>query len=174
MFVFSDSASKVERLTVSAPSDKFALSLLPDEPSPEQIRALISATLDVETAGHGVKLEHTDYLAPGIYARELFIPAGTVLAGAKHKTDHLITFSGDITVWHEGHMVRLTGHHTLTSSAGSQRIGYAHADTVVICILPNPDNETDIRKLEARFVEDSEQLQCNRMPVLPRAVEVLQ
>lgn len=148
--------------------------LLDDVPSRDQIDALTGEMLNVEALGYGVKLEHRDHLPPGIYAREMFIRAGTVLAGAKHKTDHLVTFSGDITVWHEGHMVRLTGHHTLTSTAGAQRIGYAHADTVVICIFPNPDNETDVRKLEAMFVEDSEQLQCNRMPVLPRAPEVLQ
>jgi hypothetical protein len=148
--------------------------VLSDAPTLEQIQSLTSEILNLEAACHGVPLKHTDYLAPGIYVRELFIPKGTVLAGAKHKTDHLITFSGDITVWHEGSMVRLTGRHTLTSSAGAQRVGYAHADTWVACMLPNPDNETDVRVLEARFVEDSEQLQCNRMPVLPLPPEVLQ
>lgn len=146
--------------------------VLTDAPSQQQIQALIAGILTVEARDYGVPLKHNDHLAPGLYVRELFIPAGTVLAGAKHRTDHLVTFVGDITVWHEGHMTRLTGRHTLDSTAGAQRIGYAHADTWVTCIFPNPDNETDVRVLEARFVENSDQLQCNRLPLRPAGLEV--
>jgi hypothetical protein len=133
---------------------------------------LVEEMSRAEAAGFGVPLKHRDYFASGTYVRGLLIPAGTVLNGARHKTDHVVIFDGDITVWHEGHMVRLTGWHVLTSSAGAQRIGYAHADTHCLGVFPNPDNETDVRVLEARFVENSEQLQCNRMPVLPRREEM--
>lgn len=142
------------------------LAILADSPTIEQMEARGRLIREVEAAGHGVPLVHHDYLAPGVYVRELFIPRGTELQGARHKTDHVVVFDGDISVWHVGHMVRLTGHHTLVSIAGAQRIGRAHEDTWCTCIYPNPDNETDVRVLEARFVEDAEQLQCNRMPKL--------
>lgn len=147
------------------------LAVLPSAPTIEQMDVMGALMRDVEAAGDGVPLTHCSYFAPGVYVRELLIPAGTALHGARHKTDHLVMFDGDITVWHEGHEVRLTGRHTLVSHAGAQRIGRAHADTWCMGVFPNPDNETDERVLEARFVENSEQLQCNRMPVLPRREE---
>jgi len=147
------------------------LAILADSPTIEQIDGLDVRNRELEAQGYGVTLKHTDHFAPGTYVRDLFIPAGTELAGARHKTDHVVIFDGDITVWHEGSMVRLTGRHVLTSKAGSKRVGYTHADTWCTGVFPNPDNETDVRVLEARFVENSEQLQCNRMPVLPRREE---
>lgn len=148
------------------------LAILADSPTHEQMEARRRLHLDVEAAGHGVPLQCRHYWAPGVWVRELFIPAGTEIAGARHKVDHVVMFDGDITVFHEGDKVRLTGRHTLISAAGAQRIGQAHADTWCTGVFPNPDNETDVRVLEARFVEDSEQLQCNRMPVLPRREEM--
>lgn len=147
------------------------LATLANSPTREQMEERGRLIAAVEAAGDGVKLEHRDYFAPGVYMRELFIPAGTELQGARHKTDHLVMFDGDITVWHEGDMVRLTGRHTLVSHAGAQRIGRTYADTWCTGVFPNPDNETDVRVLEARFIEQPEQLQCNRMPVLPRREE---
>ncbi len=37
--------------------------------------------------------ETRHHFADGIYARELFIPAGVCLVGALHKTNHLFTVS---------------------------------------------------------------------------------
>lgn len=138
--------------------------VLPEAPTLEQIERLEQGLLAAESE-HGVELQTRDYFGPGLYARELFIPAGTVLTGARHKVDHLVTFEGDITVWHEGHMVRLTGRHTLTSTAGAKRVGFAHADTY--CTGYFATEETDIRRLEEMLVEDSHMLQRNRQPTLP-------
>lgn len=145
--------------------------MLADAPTIDQMEARGRLIRDVEAAGNGVQLVHHDYFAPGVYVRELFIPKGTELHGARHKTDHVVMFDGDISVWHEGDMVRLSGRHTLVSIAGAQRIGRAHEDTWCTGVFPNPDNETDVRVLEARFIHDSDQLQCNRMPVLPHREE---
>lgn len=97
------------------------------------------------------------YFSPGIYAREMFIPAGTVLTGAVHKTEHISLFVGDITVLTDGGMQRLTGHHTFVSKPGAKRVGYAHADTW--CTGFFATNETDISKLESELVEDAHLLQ---------------
>lgn len=97
------------------------------------------------------------YFSPGIYAREMFIPAGTVLTGAVHKTEHISLFVGDITVLTDGGMQRLTGHHTFVSKPGAKRVGYAHADTW--CTGFFSTNETDISKLESDLVEDAHLLQ---------------
>lgn len=97
------------------------------------------------------------YFSPGIYAREMFIPAGTVLTGAVHKTEHISLFVGDITVLTDGGMQRLRGHHTFVSKPGAKRVGYAHADTW--CTGFFATNETDISKLESELVEDAHLLQ---------------
>lgn len=101
------------------------------------------------------------YFAPGLYAREMFIPAGTVLTGAVHKVKHLAVFVGDITVWTDEGMKRLTGHHTFVSEAGAKRAGYAHADTY--CTGFFVTDKTDIRELEEELCEDADRLLCNRV-----------
>ena len=130
--------------------------LLPVTPTLEQIERLENLILQ----GPQVDTPTKHYFAPGLYAREIFIPAGTVLTGARHKTEHLCLFVGDITVWTEGGMVRLTGHHTLTSQPGAKRVGYAHSDTW--CTGFFPTDKTDIAELERELVETPHLLLCNR------------
>lgn len=143
-----------------------AVDVLPATPTREQIDLAEQWLLDHEYL-IGVEIQVRHYFTPGLYAREVFIPARAVLTGAEHKTRHLVTFSGDITVWHEGQMVRLTGYHTLESSPGVKRVGLAHADTYCIGFFPNPDECRDIAELERRLVLNPEMLQNNRKPVLP-------
>lgn len=100
------------------------------------------------------------YFSPGLYAREMFIPAGTVLTGAVHKTEHLVQFDGDITVLTDGGMQRLTGRHTFVSKPGVKRVGYAHADTW--CTGFFVTDKTDVEELENDLVEDAHLLQSRR------------
>ena len=73
--------------------------------------------------------------ADGIYAREMTIPAGTVLTGAVHKTEHLnVLVKGRITVWTEQGMRELTGPYTFLSKPGTKRVGYAHEESVWMTI----------------------------------------
>lgn len=66
-----------------------------------------------------------------IYAREIIIPAGTLLVGRIHKFDHFdVMVSGDITVSTDtGEVRRLTGFNLFEARAGKKRAGYAHKDT---------------------------------------------
>ncbi len=129
---------------------------LPRMPTREQIATLEAYIL----SGEQVETPTTHYFAPGLYARQMFIPAGTVLTGAVHKTEHLAIFVGDITVWTEGGMKRLTGHHTFVSQPGAKRVGFAHADTW--CTGFFPSDKTDVAELERDLVENPHLLQCNR------------
>jgi hypothetical protein len=103
------------------------------------------------------------YFAPGLYAREMFIPAGTVLTGAVHKTEHLVQFDGDITVLADGGMQRLTGRHTFVSKPGVKRVGYAHADTW--CTGFFVTDKTDVEELEDDLVEDAHLLQSRQLTI---------
>lgn len=132
------------------------------KPTREQILNIERFILDCPQ----VETPTTHYFSPGLYAREMFIPAGTVLTGAVHKTEHLVQFVGDITVLTDGGMQRLTGRHTFVSKPGVKRIGYAHADTW--CTGFFATDKTDIEELENDLVEDAHLLQ-NRAPALERA-----
>ena len=128
---------------------------LPIKPTMEQIKRIEGCILQMPQ----VDTPTTHYFAPGLYAREMFIPAGTVLTGAVHKVEHLAIFVGDITVWTEGGMKRLTGHHTFISKPGAKRVGFAHTDTW--CTGFFPTEKTDVGELERELVEDPHLLQCN-------------
>jgi hypothetical protein len=95
------------------------------------------------------------HFSPGVYARELFIPAGTLLTGKIHKFEHLnIMSQGDMSVMTEDGIKRVQAPFTVVSPAGTKRIAFAHSDTVWTTI--HATEETDIDKIEGILVTDSE------------------
>lgn len=90
------------------------------------------------------------HFAPHVYARELHIPAGCVLSGKTHATEHLNVMCGDITVVTEDGWKRLTGWHVIKSKPGTMRLGFAHQGTMWITI--HPTDETDLKKLEQQLI----------------------
>jgi hypothetical protein len=98
-----------------------------------------------------IEIETTHHFAPGIYAREVFIPAGSLVTGKIHRTDHInIVSKGDITVLTDEGMKRIKAPFTFVASAGTKRAGYAHEDTVWTTV--HASNETDLDKLEAELI----------------------
>jgi hypothetical protein len=102
----------------------------------------------------------THYFTPGVYAREIEIPKGTVLVGAVHRVQNLAIVS-------KGCMELLTDSGTVIVSAGGRPIncmpGNANAalaleDSVWTNFFPNPTNETDPDKLveQVAFIKASE------------------
>jgi hypothetical protein len=137
--------------------------LLPAAPTRAQIEALETALLGLEAQGQGVEIGTWHHFADGLVARTILIPAGVCLTGAAHKAEHLNIACGDITVWTEAGMKRLTGYHVLPSLPGAKRVGLAHADTWWTTVHTNPDNERDLAKLEDALVEDAQGLQSRRL-----------
>ena len=91
------------------------------------------------------------HFSKGIYAREMFIPAGTVLTGKIHRHEHLNIIScGDISVLTEEGPRRIVAPYTVVSAPGTKRLGYAHADTVWTTI--HATHETDLELLEEEFI----------------------
>jgi len=102
------------------------------------------------------KIKETHHFSDGIYAREIFIPAGTVLTGKIHKTEHLnIISKGCIVVWTEEGMRMISAPFTLKSNAGTKRAGYALQDTIWTTIHSNPENSTDLIELEEKLIQSS-------------------
>lgn len=137
-------------------------------PSREQIQRLETAMLDMPQ----INLTTTHELSGGVYARTIFIPAGVTLTGAAHKKDHLNMMQGDITVWTEQGMKRLTGQHVIPTRAGCKRVGYAHADTTWTTICAT--DLLDVEAIEADLVEEPERLQTRAPAIGIDAVERLE
>jgi hypothetical protein len=96
-------------------------------------------------------LKHT--FTDGIYVRECFIPAGSVIVGKIHKHSHLnfITF-GTVTVLTKEGLETLVGPCSMISPSGVKRALYAHTDVIWTTVHSNPTNETDLEKLEENII----------------------
>lgn len=97
----------------------------------------------------------THYFSRGVYARELFIPAGTVLTGEIHKHENLnILSQGDISVrMEDGSIVRVQAPFTTVSPPGTKRAAYAHTDCVWTTI--HGTDERDVDKIKHEFIATS-------------------
>ena len=88
------------------------------------------------------------YFAPGLYAREINIPAGTVLVGAIHKTENLIVVSlGRLRMVTDDGTKEVAAGDTFTCRAGMKNAAIALEDTRWTNFFANPDNITDTDKL---------------------------
>lgn len=94
--------------------------------------------------------------APGVYCREIAIPAGTVLTGKIHKEKHLnYILIGRVHVFTEEGLQELRGPMNWVSEAGTKRTVVAIEDTVWCTVHHNPDNLTDLAKLEELIIAPS-------------------
>ena len=93
----------------------------------------------------------------GIYIREIFLPAGLVCVGKIHKHQHpSFLLKGRVTVVTEdGGMQELKAPLFAISPPGTQRALYIHEDTTWITLHNNPNNETDLEKLEDFIIAKS-------------------
>ena len=92
------------------------------------------------------------WLAPGIYAREIHLPAGTVVVGKIHRHRHFnIISKGEVTCYTEFGLEHHIAPSSFISEPGTKRVVYTHADAIWTTIHPNPTDETDVAKLEEMF-----------------------
>ncbi len=102
----------------------------------------------------------THHFAPGVYARELFIPKGVVLTGKIHKTEHInIVSQGKIAVATEDGQKIIEAPCIFVSKPGTKRAGYALEDTTWITI--HVTEETDLMKIEQQVIAtDHGEIEC--------------
>lgn len=88
---------------------------------------------------------------PGFYSRSVLIPAGTVLVGKVHATEHIFMVTqGDISITTDEGVVRVQAPYQAICKPGMKRAGYAHVDT--ICVNIHITTEKDLDKLEAELI----------------------
>lgn len=99
----------------------------------------------------------THYFAPGVYAREMWMPKGCLVTGKIHKTSHLNVLSqGRVTVSNQGDSVTYTAPYTFVSPVGTKRAIYAHEDTTWTTIHPTEldDPEEIVAEIIAETFEE--------------------
>lgn len=98
----------------------------------------------------------------GAYAREITIPKGALVTGKIHLTEQInILSKGDISVLTEDGVKRVQAPFTIVSPAGTKRIAYAHEECVWTTF--HATRETEVEKIEAKFIVETEQQFLDRM-----------
>lgn len=92
---------------------------------------------------------------PGIYIRELFVPADTIAVGHYQKTEHLnIMLTGKVTVLEADGSTREITAPTIFVGKPGRKIGYVQEPMVWLNVYST--TETDVEKLEGMFLDKSE------------------
>lgn len=91
---------------------------------------------------------------PGMYVREAFAPAGTLLTSRIHKTDHpFVMMCGEQSILEpDGQWRRVVAPFMGVTKSGSRRVVLVHSDTVMVSF--HATEETDLDKVEAEIFED--------------------
>lgn len=91
--------------------------------------------------------------APGVYLREIHMPADTVVIGKKHLTEHfnIIMKGRCLLVAPDGSREEIHAPHVFVSGVGVQKVLYILEDTVWLTV--HPTTETSISRLENNLVE---------------------
>jgi len=105
--------------------------------------------------GDTLELEVKHHFSEGLYARELFIPAGVCLVGALHKTTHLYTVvKGRCKVSSQFGNLNIEAPFMGETIPGTKRVIYAETDCVWIGF--HPTNLTDVDEIGRQILEAEE------------------
>lgn len=125
------------------------------ERASREIAEMVNALKDCEQ----VEMPLTHRFSPGIYIREIFMPAGTFVIGHKHKTQHFnIILSGRARVMMDGVIHEVAAPDIIESGGGVQKILYIEEDMRWATVHANPTDERDVVKIEESLVELSDEL----------------
>lgn len=96
------------------------------------------------------------HFAPGIYMRELHVPAGMITTGKIHKyLCQNILAKGKRSTLVNGRIETVEAPHIHLSPPGIKRVSYTHEDSVWITV--HPTELTDIQEIERALVCDTEE-----------------
>ncbi len=94
------------------------------------------------------------YFAPGMYAREMWMPAGCLITGKIHLTEHLNVLSqGMVSVSNKGKSIELKAPYTFVSPVGTKRAIYAHEDSTWTTF--HATDLSDLDEIERETIADT-------------------
>jgi hypothetical protein len=123
-----------------------------------RVLAVEAVIADIAEHQELAELPVRHWITPGVYTREIFIPAGVALSGKVHKHTHLCLLTqGTLVVYSAEHgRQTLTAPYTFVSGPGVKRVGYAVEDTVFATVHAIPaELGEDLDAIEAYLVVDT-------------------
>jgi hypothetical protein len=95
----------------------------------------------------------THRFTPGLYAREIFMPAGSLIVSKIHKTEHpFVVISGHAAVWDAANgLQQLRGGHVGITKPGTRRVLFIHEDCRWITF--HATDKLDVAEIEADIIE---------------------
>jgi len=126
-----------------------------DEPRFLSMRDKVNALETEMRKREQIDIPVKHHFSQGVYAREITIPAGTLLTGKVHKYEQLnILSAGEISVLTEDGVKRVSAPFTVVSPPGTKRIAFAHTDCTWTTI--HGTHETDLEKIENHFIAETD------------------
>lgn len=93
----------------------------------------------------------THHFSPGVYVREIYMAAGTIVIGHRHKTEHLnVVLTGSAIVYCEGITEQITAPFIFKSGVDAQKVLYIQEAMRWATI--HPTHETDLKVLEEELI----------------------
>lgn len=119
---------------------------------PRSIEAIEAKMLDWPQ----VECPLTHHFPPGVYLREILMPAGSIIIGHEHRTHHanLVT-AGKALVMVNGRPFILEAPSCFESEPGVRKVLFILEDMRFITVHANPDDERDLDKLAERLIVKS-------------------
>lgn len=94
------------------------------------------------------------HFSPGLYAREIFLPAGIRIIGKIHRTSHVMTVAqGSGIIWNEFGAYEYRAPMTHITKAGAKNIVWAREDTVIVTY--HPTEHRDVESIERDIISPS-------------------
>lgn len=117
----------------------------------DQVRRLEAALAQFEQIDADRLTSH--HFCDGMYARELFIPAGVAVVGKMHASrNFFVLVKGTLILATPDGPVRITAPYMAVTEPGTKRAVFAEEDSVCINFHSNPDDEQDLAVLESRYI----------------------
>lgn len=115
----------------------------------ERMQALEQAMTEMEP----LEIEPSHHFADGMYVRELFMPAGSLITSKIHKTEHFaLIVKGAVTVAQEDGLRYIEAPYMTITKPGTKRALYVHEDTIWITF--HPTDKTDVEEIEAEIIAE--------------------
>jgi hypothetical protein len=131
-----------------------------EKPDWEKIDRLEGAMLELSRGGalSPVELPLQHRFTPGLYTREIFMPAGTLLTSKIHKTEHpYVVLTGRASVFIPGEGVEeVVAPHVGITKPGTRRVLLIHEDCRWVTFHPNPENLETVEEIEDEIIERRE------------------
>lgn len=123
-----------------------------DVVTPAELEQLESHMLDLPQ----VECPVVHHFGPGVYIREVTLPAGTFAVGHAQRHEHLnIMLAGSVAVLGDDGQAKVLRAPMIFVGQPGRKVGVILETCIWQNVYPNPDNERDVDVLEAKWLDKS-------------------